>query len=514
MTQSPHPQKAIPSTVGVDTDLLDAKAIRVRSPTMLLLLAIAFLYPILLCAFVFPTPFGDLREQINWGLQFPLYTYAHPPLQSWIAGLVALSGARDAWAYVLVAQLLNLLGFFYVAETARILFGASGATASWVALAGGLYFIGHVPTDALNADQLLFPLWSGVVYHLLQALRQGRWRDWTALGVVAGLSFLAKYFSGGLIIACAVGLIWIPKFRRVFHDPRFYLAAVICALLFLPTAVAVLLHQNTLTYSFEHFFLKPFDFGWLESIALFLVSPILFGFPFALGLLVTVQRKTTNLGLQLDDERRLVLTTALAISAFVLLLIVIGGLEFFPRYLTPLYGLGIIGVLCGVHLEPAAIQFCARLALYGWALCLAGTGVYISCFVNARLREPAPAAAAVLQHNWDSRFSCGPGYILGDGTSAFAIALYYTGRVTGVSVGDYLFAQWVDRDRLRRLGAIVITTPSRGAVFNFFSELPNQTPRATLAVPYRRTLSSAQHVYIYSFIAPQDCLAASKGNAS
>ncbi len=202
-----------------------------------------------------------------------------------------MSGARDAWTYILVAQLLNLLGFLYVAETARILFGASGATESWVALADGLFFVGHVPTDALNADQLLFPLWSGIMYHLLQGLRQGRWRDWIALGIVAGLSLLAKYFSAAFIIACVITLIWIPKFRGVFHDPRFYLAAVICAVLFLPTAIAVWLHQNTLRYGFAHFFLKPLDLGWLESIALFLVSPVLFGFPFAVGLLVTVQRK-------------------------------------------------------------------------------------------------------------------------------------------------------------------------------------------------------------------------------
>src|SRR5262249_20059925 len=151
----------------------------------------------------------DLREQINWGLQFPLYTWKHPPLQSWVAGLVALTGARDAWLYILVAQILNFIGFFYVAAAARILLGKAGASAALIALGSGLFFIASTSTNALNADQLLFPLWSGILYHGVQALRQDRWRDWIALGIVVGLSLLAKYFSALLIVALAVNLIWI-----------------------------------------------------------------------------------------------------------------------------------------------------------------------------------------------------------------------------------------------------------------------------------------------------------------
>ncbi len=60
------------------------------------LFAITFLFPVLLCAVFLPTPTDDLREQINVGLLFPLHTWKNPPLQSWLAGLVALTGARDA----------------------------------------------------------------------------------------------------------------------------------------------------------------------------------------------------------------------------------------------------------------------------------------------------------------------------------------------------------------------------------------------------------------------------------
>jgi hypothetical protein len=104
---------------------------------------------------------------------------------------------------MLVAQLLNLLGFCYVAATAQLLLGRSSAVAALIALCSGLYFIGCIPTEALNADQLLFPLWSGILYHLVRALRKDLWRDWIALGLLCGLSLLAKYFSLALIAVLA-----------------------------------------------------------------------------------------------------------------------------------------------------------------------------------------------------------------------------------------------------------------------------------------------------------------------
>jgi len=483
----------------------DSNPVGIASPAFVALLAVAFLYPILLCALAFPTPFGDLREQINWGLQFPLYTWKHPPLQSWIAGLIALSGARDAWSYMLVAQLLNLLGFCYVAATAQLLLGRSSAVAALIALCSGLYFIGCIPTEALNADQLLFPLWSGILYHLVRALRKDLWRDWIALGLLCGLSLLAKYFSLALIAVLAANLLWISAYRRVFRNPRFYTAGFLCAVLFLPTAVSILQHSNALQYSYGRFYLKPFELRWDEHLALCIVSPLIYATPFVIGLGLSVRQKTASFGMRLDDESRLVVITASALFAFVLLLVLFAGLDFSLRFLNALYGFGILSVLCTARLTPTAVRYCLRMALCGWAVCLVGTVVYASCFVNNPLREPAPAAAAIIQHSWNSQFRCGPAYIVGNDRSAQAVALYFKGIVTGVSIGDWLHAQWVDRDRLRRFGAVVIATPANLADADFYSMLQKQTPRESVELPYRHTLSTTRHVYVYSFVAPTDC---------
>ena len=471
-----------------------------------LLLAIAFLYPIVECAIAFPTPYIDLREQINWGLQFPLYTWKHPPLQSWIVGLVALTGARDAWPYMLVAQILNFIGFYYVATTARILLDKAGADVALVALGSGLFFIASTSTNALNADQLLFPLWSGALYHSLQALRHDRWRDWIALGILAGLSLLAKYFSALLIVALTASLVWAGSLRRVFRNPGFYVAGLICGFLCLPTAIAVLGHQTSLQYGLGFF--RPDVFNWhkVTSVALLLASPLIYGVPFLIAVAVSIWRNNATLHLRLDNgEQRLVIGTALLLFASIFLLILVAGLEYLPRYFGPLYGFGILGLLCTVRIAPVGLRHCLRVALWSWAVFLVGTVAYAMYFVNDRLREPAPAAAAILQDEWNSQFSCGPAYLLGDPLSAYAIAPYFTRDVVGVSVGDYLLAQWVDRERLRRFGAILISTPAQEATLNWFSAIPNQSPRATMELPFRRTLSTRKQVYVYSFIAPANC---------
>jgi len=128
---------------------------RLRSRKIAALAIVAFAYPILVTLIFFPTPSSDLREHIDWGLHFPLYTWKHPPLQSWLAGLIALSGARDAWTYTLSAQMLNVVGVVYLVRTAQVFVGGTAAPAIVIAVCGCIYFVGAVVSFVINADQIL-----------------------------------------------------------------------------------------------------------------------------------------------------------------------------------------------------------------------------------------------------------------------------------------------------------------------------------------------------------------------
>src|SRR5262245_55653058 len=190
------------------------------------LMALVLGMPVVFAAAFFPTPSEDLREQINWGSTFLLHTSKHPPLQTWLAQLVALTGARDAWAYVLLAQLLNLAGIVYAVKIAREFIDARLGWPVAIALCGNLLISVEALTTALNADQILGPLWLAVLYHALRAARDDRWHDWVACAGFGGLALLAKYFSAAYLLALAIALVMHrPVLLRSFKP---YEATFLC----------------------------------------------------------------------------------------------------------------------------------------------------------------------------------------------------------------------------------------------------------------------------------------------
>jgi hypothetical protein len=471
-------------------------------PPLATLVAISFLYPILACALFFPTPHSDLREQINWGLSFPLYTMDHPPLQSWIAGLIARTGARDAWSYVLAAQILNAVGVCYLARTAYRYIGGTSAAALIVAICGSIYFVAGVVTRALNADDLMFFSWYAALYHALRAVEDDRWRDWLALGCFAALSLLAKYTSIVFLISLAVAGMWILGPKRLLSNPRFHVSATICAVMFFPLILPTLQHSGSLRNAVHRFRPDATVLFRLEMVLKYLGATLVVFYPYAVGLGVAALRGETRVEAPGTRAQRIILVTALISNAATALLIVAGGLEFILRYITPFFGITVLALLCAIRLTPNGLRTCAYLAIGAWLVMLPCTGVYVSVFVNEKLREPAPEAARLVGIAWDLQFSCGPAYIIGP--SAYVVALYFKRPVAGLSIFDFFLADGVDKGVLSRSGAIVIGTPRTTAemVPGVFS---TRTPAVTISLPYRRSFSRQRHEYTYYFVPPSGC---------
>jgi hypothetical protein len=122
------------------------------------------------------------------------------------------------------------------------------------------------------------------------------------------------------------------------------------------------------------------------------------------------------------------------------------------------------------------------------------------------MQEPAEEAAAIMRANWDSRFSCGPGYILGDVESAHVLAIAGDRRGAGVPLMDIGRTSWFDPGLLQREGAIVafrtpIPTDSVGRA------LPGVSirPEPPLTLPLLRTWADETVTYNYFFVAPASC---------
>lgn len=475
----------------------------VNSTSIRLLLAITFLYPVVLTAVFFPTPASDLREHINLGLTLPLYTWKNPPLQTWLAGGVALLGARDAWPFVLVAQALNFIGLIYLVAIARKFIGPQAVVPLIILFCGSAYYSLAVPSMVLNADQIEVPIWAAIFYHALSAGRDDRWRDWLLTGVLFGVAFLAKYSAVVMLAALLIGAFCVPSYRKIFVNRKLYAAALVSVPIIAINVIPELLHGDAIHYGADKFN-GAFLPSRLVGIGHLLRSFVLYGAPALIGIAVLAWHRDVGRPRWPSDlAQRVIVFSALAILAAMVLLIVIPGLRNTTRYAYPFYGLCLLALLCAVDIAPQGWRRFANVTLAIWAAIIAGTLVYTQFFINSRLREPAPAAADTLRSSWDGQFSCGPAYILGDDRTARGIAIYFNRGVHGIALDEINRKDWFNPDEVERRGMIVLTTPDQVAAIGP-RWLAGRTV-ATLDIPYRRTLQSRTHGYVYAFVPPRDC---------
>jgi Dolichyl-phosphate-mannose-protein mannosyltransferase len=483
-----------------------SEPVTLRSGSIIALGTIAFLYPILLCAIFFPTPSGDLREYINLGLTFPLHTWKHPPLQTWTAGVVALTGARDTWAFVVAAQLVNAIGLVYLALTARTFIGRGAVVPLVILYCGSLFYSAATPSMAINADQLQVPLWAGVLYHALAAARNDRWPDWLACGALAGVAFLAKYFAAVLLAALLAAALIEPAYRKIFRNPRFYVAGLVSAAILAVHVVPEIESGDDLAYAARTFDLLRDPVSRADSLWHLARGFVFYGAPAFVVLAVIAWREHLRPRLPKDPAQRVIVWCACGILAIVAAMILFGGLIYTTRYSYAFNGLCLLALLCMMPVPTHAWQPFANGVLMIWAAIAVGTLVYTQLVIHRIFREPSPAAAAVLRESWDRQFTCGPAYVLGDHDTARSIANYFGRPVTGVAFDETDRTAWFDPDRRKRLGMIAVITPARTSdadIERWFAGKATQT----FALPYRRTWKKDEHHYVSYFSPPQDCSA-------
>ena len=485
-------------------------ALTLQSFQMKALLAIVFLFPVLLAAFVLPSPGSDLREHINLGLAYRFTAFAAPPLQTWLAGAVALTGARDAWLYIAVAQVLNFIGLAYLVLIARRFIGEDAPVPLTIMFCGSIYFSIFSLTMALNADQIQVPLWAGIVFHGMMALRDDRWRDWILCGVLLGVTVLAKYTVLVLLAALALALLLIPEYRKVFRNPKLYAAGLVSLPIIALHAVPEWHEGHAVDYASVQF--RSWASLWAR-IGYFwelIRSYVLYGGLILLGLAGLVWRRQIAIRpIPADPAQRLILLTVTIYLAVIVVLIFGFGFNYATRHTYPLFGLTLLALLIVIRITPLGTRLFANFLLAVWGGVIIGSVVYALVARHGVLQEPGPAAADVLRQAWERRFTCGPAYIIGNDRSARLIAINYGKPVLGLAFDDTTRPDWMDKDRLARLGAIVVTSPEYAVRPPLASWFKGRTLE-TLTLPYRRTRRTTTHDYVHYFIAPEACPAAVK----
>jgi hypothetical protein len=186
------------------------------------------------------------------------------------------------------------------------------------------------------------------------------------------------------------------------------------------------------------------------------------------------------------------------------------GFRYRPRFSNPIMPLALLTLFAFLRIEPGGVRLLARCSLLACAVLAVGaTAIYTPPYA----RDPLDGATAVIRSAWDRQFACGPAYVLGDyeryataqAPTAYGIGMTFGRSVIGLSSGDLRAAPWVDGQRLRDLGAILVETPYSEKNSTALPAFSTATPPVTATLPYRRSFRDPEFVLAYRFVPPTHC---------
>ena len=179
----------------------------------------------------------DGVESVCWGSRLQWGYFKHPPLAAWLAwGAARLTGYSDLAQYLLTYGSIAI-GVCFVYLLAREYLAPQRAALA----AMPLYFLHYytLAPAAFCPNSIQLALQPVMAWLFLRCMRHGRLRTWGALGVVSAAAFLGKYSAGILLLAMAVSIVAVPRWRRClatagpWFSALLFLAAVAPHLLWL-----------------------------------------------------------------------------------------------------------------------------------------------------------------------------------------------------------------------------------------------------------------------------------------
>ncbi|MBI5129122.1 MAG: glycosyltransferase family 39 protein [Rhodopseudomonas palustris] len=481
---------------------------------MALVLA-ALVLPVAMAALVFPTPLYDTRELVAWGRHFPLLTPVHPPVMVWVGGAVDYVFGPSGTAIVLVNQICLAIGLAYLYATLRLLVERAMA-AYIVALTTASFYVVFGPLSwALNADILQLTSWPAILFHLLRGRSTDRWLHWILLGVWAAIAALTKYNAVVLFTAMAVGIAVVPAFRGLLRRPGPYVALLIGGLLFLPHAVAALRYGTTIAYGERHFT----GFGSVADTArrlgLLLAGYLPLLLPGVVVLAIAVRRRMIVWRVprfaEASDELKFIVVVDIAMFAVLLVLIGVFGLEYIARYGAPFAELAVLALAplfrwIDGRRDLGMRQTVQALAVLYAVLAVGASVAYLFFVSHSGLQEPTAQAARLILSDWNSKYTCGPGYFLGDRQTVYGIGIAAGPDGDSLTIGFIPKARWFDTAKLETKGAVLVYALPQ-VPGHFAKAFPGMTMSAEkqISVPVLRTHTGKTKDYFYRFVAPKAC---------
>jgi 4-amino-4-deoxy-L-arabinose transferase-like glycosyltransferase len=449
----------------------------------------------------------DLIEALTYGREWQLGYDKLPPLPWWIVEAAHRLFRVDA-AYYAISQIAVLAALALVWMLARRLVGPVGALVA-VLIVDGLHYFNYT-APKFNHDVIQLPFWAlaGLAFH--GALRTGRLRDWSLLGVALGLALWAKYFVVILAVPLALFLLIDRDARPALKTAGPYLAALIALAIMTPHLVWLVQHdflpfryadaRAAPANSLLDHILHPLAF--LAGQAAWLVPAALIALP-----LVWPRRPAQEDTIAAFD-RRIVALLAFGPAAVLIAGAVVSGRGLITMWGYPLWlflGLWVV-IATGPLIERARLN---RIALT-WGLL---TALYAVAFIvdNGVLPYFHGYRASIfpgdrLGAEISTRFRAATGtplaYVIGRMWLGGNISRYSPERPRTLIDGDPARAPWIDLDDLRRRGAVVVWDGGGDKlppVYARFADVAKVQPPLTL--PWR--WGRGQSTFGWAIVPPQ-----------
>jgi hypothetical protein len=229
---------------------------------------------ILVPAWFYAAPPGELANVLAVGHEFQLGTYLGPPLAFWLAEIAFdLAGGRMIGVYVL-SQACVVVTYWAVFALGRSIVGAQHAALAVLLMVGIAAFT--VPTPDFGPVMLTMPLWAIILLHYWRAVGERRRAYWLALAIEMGLLLLTTYI-GLLLIGLLILFTLANRSARAAltsYDPL--IAIIIAGVLMGPHLIWAADSAQGLMPMLERLRMPEAVFGnlaaWLRQISLILAA--------------------------------------------------------------------------------------------------------------------------------------------------------------------------------------------------------------------------------------------------
>ena len=405
----------------------------------------------------------DLAEDLALGREWQLGYWKHPPLPWWLADLsYRLTG--DVRAVYLLGPLSAAACLYAVWLLGRDIIGGFQALIAVLALEGLHFFNFSVPKFA--HDQMQLPFWALTGLFLYRAITRQRSRDWLAAGAALALCFWSKYAAFALAGSLALFLLFDPTARRTLRTPGPWLMALAFLVVIAPnlywlidTGFLPLRYADARARMATHWYhFVTFPLQWILGQVGFLAPTIAL---MALALWGRRARIAADEGSAF--ARRYV--TMLALGPFAIttaLALLLGRLPVamwgYPLWsFAPLAALAWLGpVTDAVRLRRFAAGFLVVFAAMPLAyIVVEGLEPLVRDRPKAT-QFPGRQLAEAVTRRWREQFATPLPFVGGGEFASNNIAVYSPDRPRVIVHADAAKSPWVDRDELRKRGAVLV----------------------------------------------------------